>query len=248
MAVSKRTRFEVFKRDSFTCQYCGRAAPDVILNADHIDPRAHGGADEILNLITSCWDCNSGKSDKKLSDNSAVAKQKLQLDQLQERHSQIEMMMQWKMGLCDLANQEAENVTRYFEQVFEVTVNESAIPKLRLLVKKFTSARVIEAIDRAMSFYSDANIAFEKLGGICTIIKRCETDPAYDVVSRTGAILRNRGFHVNYGYLSQVLREAVINNVNKESIYRWAKEAKNWTVFISGVETYNSNYCCQDGE
>ena len=28
-AVSKKLRFEIFKRDSFTCQYCGRKAPDV---------------------------------------------------------------------------------------------------------------------------------------------------------------------------------------------------------------------------
>jgi 5-methylcytosine-specific restriction endonuclease McrA len=27
-ALSKKLRFEVFKRDNFTCQYCGRAAPD----------------------------------------------------------------------------------------------------------------------------------------------------------------------------------------------------------------------------
>jgi len=36
MAISKRDRFEVFKRDKFTCQYCGKAAPDVVLHIDHI--------------------------------------------------------------------------------------------------------------------------------------------------------------------------------------------------------------------
>jgi hypothetical protein len=30
MALSVRTRFEVFKRDEFTCQYCGRKSPDVV--------------------------------------------------------------------------------------------------------------------------------------------------------------------------------------------------------------------------
>lgn len=30
--VSNELRFEVFKRDKFTCQYCGRKAPDVVLN------------------------------------------------------------------------------------------------------------------------------------------------------------------------------------------------------------------------
>lgn len=42
-AISKKIRFEVFKRDSFTCQYCGEKAPDVILHVDHIDPVAKGG-------------------------------------------------------------------------------------------------------------------------------------------------------------------------------------------------------------
>lgn len=61
-AVSKRLRFEVFKRDEFTCRYCGRKPPAVILNVDHIVPVVEGGGDEISNLATSCFDCNSGKS------------------------------------------------------------------------------------------------------------------------------------------------------------------------------------------
>lgn len=36
IAISKRVRFDVFKRDSFKCQYCGKSAPDVILEVDHI--------------------------------------------------------------------------------------------------------------------------------------------------------------------------------------------------------------------
>lgn len=66
MALSVRTRFEVFKRDQFTCQYCGRKSPDVVLEADHIVPVAGGGSDDVVNLTTSCWECNSGKSDKAL--------------------------------------------------------------------------------------------------------------------------------------------------------------------------------------
>lgn len=62
--LSKRTRFEVFKRDSFTCQYCGRTPPDALLVVDHLVAVANGGTDDILNLITSCETCNQGKSDK----------------------------------------------------------------------------------------------------------------------------------------------------------------------------------------
>lgn len=62
MAISVRTRFEVFKRDDFTCQYCGRKSPDVVLEADHIVPIVAGGSDDVINLTTSCWECNRGKS------------------------------------------------------------------------------------------------------------------------------------------------------------------------------------------
>lgn len=68
MSLSKKTRFEIFKRDGFTCQYCGRRPPEVVLEVDHIDPSSKGGSDEELNLVTSCFDCNRGKSDRRLSE------------------------------------------------------------------------------------------------------------------------------------------------------------------------------------
>ena len=61
-AISKKLRFEVFKRDSFTCQYCGSTPPKVILEVDHIDPVAAGGSDDMDNLITACFPCNRGKA------------------------------------------------------------------------------------------------------------------------------------------------------------------------------------------
>lgn len=66
MTLSKRTRFEIFKRDNFTCQYCGSRPPDVVLEVDHIHPRSKGGDNDTINLITACADCNRGKSDRVL--------------------------------------------------------------------------------------------------------------------------------------------------------------------------------------
>ncbi len=59
--LSPRTRFEVFKRDEFTCRYCGRKTPDAVLEVDHVIPVAEGGGDEMDNLVTACWECNRGK-------------------------------------------------------------------------------------------------------------------------------------------------------------------------------------------
>lgn len=65
--VPPRLRFEVFKRDGFACVYCGACAPGVVLHADHVDPVALGGADDIENLVTSCAGCNGGKGAVPLS-------------------------------------------------------------------------------------------------------------------------------------------------------------------------------------
>ena len=62
MSVSKRTRFEVLRRDEHTCQYCGQMAPDVTLHVDHVIPVALGGSDKPDNLVTACKDCNLGKA------------------------------------------------------------------------------------------------------------------------------------------------------------------------------------------
>lgn len=62
MAVSKRLRFEVLRRDGHTCRYCGRGAPEVKLTVDHVVPEALGGQDVPENLVTACADCNGGKT------------------------------------------------------------------------------------------------------------------------------------------------------------------------------------------
>jgi len=60
-----KLRFEIFKRDSFTCQYCGRDVKEdkIKLQCDHIIPKNKGGKDITTNLITSCFECNQGKRD-----------------------------------------------------------------------------------------------------------------------------------------------------------------------------------------
>lgn len=62
MTISRRTRFEVLRRDGHTCRYCGAQAPDVKLTVDHVIPEALGGGDDPSNLVTACQPCNAGKS------------------------------------------------------------------------------------------------------------------------------------------------------------------------------------------
>jgi hypothetical protein len=65
--MSKKLRFDVFKRDGFACQYCGAHPPQAILEPDHIKPVADGGTNDIDNLVTACFSCNRGKGARSLS-------------------------------------------------------------------------------------------------------------------------------------------------------------------------------------
>ncbi len=60
--ITPKQRFEVLRRCNFTCQYCGRSAPEVTLEVDHFDPKVNGGNDAPGNLVAACRDCNAGKS------------------------------------------------------------------------------------------------------------------------------------------------------------------------------------------
>lgn len=52
------TRFNVFLRDHFACQYCGRSLPVHDLTFDHVIPRAMGGRTNWTNVVAACGPCN----------------------------------------------------------------------------------------------------------------------------------------------------------------------------------------------
>lgn len=53
------TRFNVFLRDHFSCQYCG--SPNE-LTFDHLIPRSRGGRTTWANVVTACSPCNLAKA------------------------------------------------------------------------------------------------------------------------------------------------------------------------------------------
>lgn len=85
--IGKKTRFEVFKRDGFACQYCGAHPPGVLLHVDHITAVANGGTNDTDNLITACLPCNLGKGARDLT----VVPQSLEekAKEIAERESQL---------------------------------------------------------------------------------------------------------------------------------------------------------------
>ena len=180
--IPKSVRFEVFKRDKFTCQYCGASAPDVILEIDHIKPVAKGGTNDILNLVTACRECNRGKTDKELSDDSSVKVQKQQLDLLQERRDQLAMMLQWKNELQNEIELEIDSIEQLFISVTEYGFNAKGRNGIRRLINRFGFQEVHEsteiALDRYYIYPYDWENAFSKIGGICYNRKKARESDA----------------------------------------------------------------------
>ncbi len=62
----KLTRREVFRRDNYTCQYCGRR--DTTLTVDHILPKHLGGKHVWSNVVAACPGCNHRKGGRRLEE------------------------------------------------------------------------------------------------------------------------------------------------------------------------------------
>jgi len=55
------TRFNVFLRDRFACQYCGEVFASSALTFEHVVPRSRGGQTTWSNVVTACMPCNTRK-------------------------------------------------------------------------------------------------------------------------------------------------------------------------------------------
>jgi len=58
------SRYNVFMRDKFTCQYCGRGFETRHLTFDHVIPRHHGGVSSWTNVVAACSPCNHRKGSR----------------------------------------------------------------------------------------------------------------------------------------------------------------------------------------
>lgn len=170
--IPKAVRFEVFKRDKFTCQYCGRMSPDVILEIDHIKPVAEGGTNDLINLITSCRDCNRGKGKRRLDDNTELQKQKEQLKDLAVKREQLEMMVMWREELLQIAEMQTDSIDSYIKSITPWEMSDIGRADIKRLLKRFGYNEVYEATEIAFRQYykgtdSTWGKAFSKIGGIC---------------------------------------------------------------------------------
>jgi len=253
--LSKKVRFEVFKRDSFTCQYCGRSAPDVVLEVDHIEPVSEGGTNDILNLVTSCKACNAGKSNRLLSDDAVIRQRKEQLDELNERREQLEMMMDWQRGLLDL---DEIAVTELADLWNELTpgyrLTESGMQSLRRVARKYELLEIIDAMKTSASQYlkyerseegpideptgESVNKAFNYVERIIRSKRRMAEKPYLKRLYYCRGILRNRLSYLNEWKSIQLMEKAHLAGHSVDEIELFAKEVSNWSSFRETMEEW----------
>ena len=181
--IPKSIRFEVFKRDKFTCQYCGVSAPEAILEVDHIKPVSRGGTNDVMNLVTACRACNRGKTNRELTDNATVKVQKKLLDDMQERREQLEMMVKWRELLEEETESEIDMVNNFLRRNTDYTLNENGRATFRKLIRRFGFYEVYTSVEIAIDRYykwteSSWENAINKVGGICYNRKKARENDA----------------------------------------------------------------------
>lgn len=240
-SIAKSVRFEVFKRDGFKCQYCGQLSPDVILHVDHINPVSKGGDNDIMNLVTSCVDCNLGKGARELDDDAAVTKQRAQLEELNERREQLEMMIQWRDSMKEMDSDVVDLVAPEIEeQIPGHEVNETGRKKIKSWIKKYGFKKVTNALETAAEKHlngpevtnDDASKFFDAIPKIC-YVDQLPKDKR--LVYYVRGIVRNR-MYCNERAFFPIVNAALDAGMDIEDIVELAKTAKNWTEFRTELE------------
>lgn len=115
-AISNGLRFDVLLRDNFTCQYCGKKPPETELVIDHVNPVANGGTNDIDNLVTSCFECNSGKSNKSLETGKRVSDGTKSNDREKTIHTGIRIDREVRKVVEKVANENNKSMRYVIEQ------------------------------------------------------------------------------------------------------------------------------------
>lgn len=249
--ISKRIRFEVFKRDNFTCQYCGKSAPEVVLHIDHINPVAGGGDNDIMNLITSCEGCNLGKGARTLDDNTVIARQRAQLEELNERREQLEMMLQWREALANIDDEYVDAINARFEEVTNCQLNDFGRSKVKKWLKKHSLKEIFDALDAALDTYYKggdqedadnnnklAGKAFSMVPRIIASQKANADKPWMKDLFYIRAIARNRLHYFKDDIAIVLLKRAFAVGIHLDDLKDLAKTARNWTQWKGTMEDW----------
>lgn len=215
--IDSKLRFEIFKKDLFTCQYCGRSAPEVELQVEHIIAKANGGTDDIDNLMTSCSQCNYAKNANPISDKlyttNLFEKHIKDISDIKKRKAQFELITLYKKELAELESMEVKEI---LSLIPEDTTNQYSQHAFRIknLIKKYGFNIVYDATERCVNklFDTDTKILLAwRVDFYLPIMCKILVDKDIDINS----------FEIKY--LIEVIKEKLFDGYLKE-IYNPEKD------------------------
>lgn len=231
--ITKKVRFEVFKRDSFKCQYCGKSAPDVILEVDHIEPVSSGGTNDSINLVTACFDCNRGKGKRKLSNNKQANLEKDELEKLKLRKEQMDLYVEWKKSLVNIQEVEFKKLNDLLGTV-NMHFNDNGKKNVLKYLKKFGFKECYDALEICIEQYEPSLIG-ERLPKVLGSIRNMKNNPHLKDVYYIRAIVKNR-MYCNEWQAKQMIEDAILMGYNVEKLKDIAKKEPNWTSWRDKME------------
>lgn len=224
--LTKKTRFEVFKRDGFKCQYCGKNSSDTILEVDHIKPVIEGGTNDLINLVTSCFECNRGKGKIKLSDSTVAHLEQEEIKLLKLKQEQMELYLKWKKELSNLSETEFQKLQELFSTVGREW-NDIGKKEVLKLIKKYGFQECYESLEISISKYEPEKVGTQ-FPKILSIRKTQKENPDLAELYYIRGIVKNR-FNYFDGKLAIILLRKAHDFYEVEYLKEIALTSKNWS-------------------
>jgi len=191
--ISKGLRYAILERDRYTCQYCGRMAPEVKLTIDHVVPISAGGDNEHTNLVAACVDCNFGKGAKLSLREVSNVELEAQLLAVQERCRLLRATAKAEKAMRKLHDEKGWEMARHWIAAFRRkpgpgenwTIDSRFLASLGNVLEWLPSAEVLRLIDLCANKWATAKISTEKdaikyFCGCIRNIRAEKDDPAKD--------------------------------------------------------------------
>jgi len=142
-ALSKKLRFQILSRDSFSCVYCGKNGFETELEVDHVVPKSKGGSDDPTNLVTSCFECNRGKSSASMSD---VVSTEILISNTNALAKMAEAEAA-KIKAARSAKRQFNKLKKEIESLLELEINKIGERAIKQFISRLCPASVLEAAE-----------------------------------------------------------------------------------------------------
>jgi hypothetical protein len=176
-------------------------------------------------------------------------KQKAQLDELNKRREQLEMLLQWRQGLASIDDDYIAAVNDKFAAETAYSLNDVGRKKIRQWLKRFTLAELLEALDASLGTYyktgdedPDRNFAmackaFDMVPRVANAKNLNAEKPWMKDLFYIRAIVRN-SMYCNERVALDLIQQVYELGGSVEDMKDWAKQTRNWTNWRNEMESW----------